>query len=139
MSDLISRKELLKVLRRYYANTVLHRAGLPDWGSTTNEVRAVFQTHGQVVKEIIETAPAIDAEPVRHGKWYWHEEATYNPTEPTEYNSYWACSDCGEDIADYLDHALPSSFIFLDSPDYEPTMEYCPHCSAKMDLEDDDE
>lgn len=84
----------------------------------------------------VEALPTIDAEPVRRGKWYWQEEATYNPTEPTEYNSYWACSACGEDIADYLNHALPSCFIFLDSPDYEPTMEYCPHCGAKMDLED---
>ena len=101
MSDLINRKKLLKVLGSYTANTVLRRAGLPNWNKTTNEVRAVFQAHGQVVKKIIEAAPAVDAEPVRHGKWYWQEEATYNPTEPTEYNSYWACSACGEDIADY--------------------------------------
>ena len=236
MSDLISRKELLKTLGNYHANVVLRRAGLPDWNNTTNEIRNVFQAHGQEVKEIIEAAPAVEIngdtsdgyhtfnelyhhravlfsvivkafhdkawkskmhhdgtmydgmfivgietpngqatyhydvepywdmfkcrelehapewdghtpqeainrigglEPVLHGEWYWREEVTYNPTEPTEYNSYWACSACGKDIADYLDRAIPGSFIFLDSPDYEPIMEYCPHCGAKMDVEDE--
>lgn len=119
MSDLISRKELLKVLRRYYANTVLHRAGLPDWGSTTNEVRAVFQTHGQVVKEIIETAPAIDAEPVRHGKWI-------NVCEmlPPEYHDNKRCSVC-------------ANFALHDRLGRVRMSCYCPNCGSKMDLEDD--
>ena len=60
MSDLISRKELLKVLGSYTANTVLRRAGLPNWDKTTREVRAVFQAHGQVVKKIIEAAPNVE-------------------------------------------------------------------------------
>lgn len=61
-NDLISRKELLKVLGSYPANTVLRRAGLPDWNKTTNEVRAVFQAHGQLIKEIIEAARAVEVE-----------------------------------------------------------------------------
>ena len=131
MSDLISREAAINTIKNHYCD-----------GCTYYDVKCKSVLSGNCpifnVISTISVVPVIDAEPVRHGKWYWHEEATYNPTEPTEYNSYWACSDCGEDIADYLDHALPSSFIFLDSPDYEPTMEYCPHCGAKMDLEDDE-
>lgn len=131
MSDLISREAAINALKEYYCEDCTHYD--VKCKSPLSENCPIFN-----VISTIGAMPAIDAEPVRHGKWYWHEEATYNPTEPTEYNSYWACSACGEDIADYLNHALPSCFIFLDSPDYEPTMEYCPHCGAKMDLEDDE-
>lgn len=119
MSDLISRKELLKVLGSYTANTVLRRAGLPDWNKTTNEVRAVFQAHGQVVKKIIEAAPAVDAELVRHGKWM-------NVCEmlPPEYHDNKRCSVC-------------ANFALHDRLGRVRMSRYCPNCSAKMDLEDD--
>lgn len=131
MSDLISREAAIKMFQGKAQGYVV------SMFATMTECNIAKIVAMECADEL-SSLPVIDAEPVRHGKWYWHEEATYNPTEPTEYNSYWACSDCGEDIADYLDHALPSSFIFLDSPDYEPTMEYCPHCGAKMRLEEDE-
>lgn len=132
MSDLISREAAIKMFQEKAQGYVV------SMFATMTECNIAKIVAMECANEL-NGLPVIDAEPVKHGKWYWQEEATYNPTEPTEYNSYWTCSACGEDIADYLDHALPSSFIFLDSPDYEPTMEYCPHCGAKMDLEDDDE
>lgn len=48
--------------------------------------------------------PAVDAEPVRHGKWIYREEGlTY----------WWECSIC----SDYESKKTP----------------YCPNCGARMD------
>lgn len=58
--------------------------------------------------DMIDDAPTVDAEPVRHGRW----------TEPYR-NDIWdcyECSCCGEK--------------------YDRTWNYCPRCGAKMDLED---
>lgn len=30
-------------------------------------------TYGRI-KNVVKEAPTIDAEPVRHGRWEWHEE-----------------------------------------------------------------
>lgn len=56
--------------------------------------------------EAIENAPAVDAEPVRHGRW----------TEPYPYDIWdvYRCSVCGLDAS-------------------SPTI-YCPACGTKMDL-----
>lgn len=51
--------------------------------------------------------PAVDAEPVRHGKWEFRED---------DVTWWWMCSECG-------------------SAEILPT-NYCPNCGAKMDLEE---
>lgn len=58
----------------------------------------------------VEALPTIDAEPVRHGKWVYHED---------DLMSWNSCSLCGCEAFDL--HGA----------------NYCPNCGAKMDLEDD--
>lgn len=83
MNDLISRKALLAEYDRVHV-------GEPG--------RA---------RKLIEDAPMVDAETVRHGRWI------EKPTT-VKYWSYSECSVCG-------------------SWQEECRMNYCPHCGAKMD------
>ena len=62
----------------------------------------------RAIREMIEDAPAVDAEPVRHGHWKYGEEGTYGKP----YGHY-ECSECGERLAHKEN--------------------YCPHCGAKME------
>lgn len=57
------------------------------------------------VDSVIDNAPTIEAEPVRHGKWTIYKE----------------CSECCE-LALYNAN---EEFVLS---------KYCPHCGAKMDL-----
>jgi len=61
----------------------------------------------------IDSAPTIEAEPVKHGKWI------------DEGNDYWHCSECNHDW--YFDEYIPIA-------DFD--MNYCPNCGAKMDKEE---
>ncbi len=66
-----------------------------------------------MVKRAIEIAPTIEAEPVRHGKWYWADDG------------YCRCSECHQKCASF---------------DHEEALEarmtnFCPHCGARMDGE----
>jgi len=65
--------------------------------------------------DMINNTPTIDAEPVRHGQWI-------------EDGPGWICSYCGTEFKDEIE------FVKLDYDYYMP--HYCPHCGAKMDLED---
>lgn len=58
--------------------------------------------------DMVDEAPTIDAEPVRHGRW----EYQYNDS---------ICSACG-----YVNRCEPITRYRNDSP-------YCPKCGAKMD------
>lgn len=58
------------------------------------------------VEDIVEAAPTIEAEPVRHGKWV-NQDETY---------TRWYCSECK-------------------SGNHAGGTNYCPNCGAKMDLE----
>ena len=60
---------------------------------------------------VVEKAPTIDAEPVRHGKWIPHEDE-----DGERYGDN--CSECGEW------YVMP----------YGKT-NFCPHCGARMDKE----
>ena len=57
---------------------------------------------------IIDDAPTIEAEPVKHGRWEWRG-----------FNIF--CSEC--DFGPYFDST-------------EPLYRYCPNCGAKMDKEE---
>ncbi len=64
------------------------------------------------------TAPAVEAEPVRHGEWTvidndWNEETIYK------------CSICKEEL------------VTIDGTPAKDLWNYCPNCGAKMDLEGD--
>lgn len=62
------------------------------------------------IMNIIDEAPTIDAEPVRHGKWIGKPIGGYSTVR---------CSACGD--------------VFLEN---NGKWKYCPTCGAKMDEED---
>ena len=66
------------------------------------------------VMAVIETLPAADVEPVRHGEWV----DTPNGTETI-------CSYCKAD------------WNVFDNDTYR--FNYCPHCGAKMEREDEED
>lgn len=67
----------------------------------------------RVTKQLIEEAPTIDAEPVKHGRW----ESCCNLM-----GEYFKCSECGYKAE------VPTCMG-------EPIFIYCPNCGAKMDGE----
>ena len=69
------------------------------------------------VVDIINSIPAADVEPVRHGHFIGTEFDGYADGNPVYYE--WECSECG--------------CVFEDD---EPNYRYCPNCGAKMDGEE---
>ena len=70
-----------------------------------------FAVHGGakfISLESVRTAPTIEAEPVKHGRWVSIEAIPH---------SYYRCSECGDEWG------------------YGATlhMNFCPNCGAKMD------
>ncbi len=61
-------------------------------------------------KAVIDSAPAVDAEPVRHGRWF----IKVNAIDRT-----FTCNKCRKWII----------------PTTNALMNYCPNCGAKMDAE----
>ena len=69
----------------------------------------------ETAREIVENAPVVDAEPVRHGRWLECEDGWGD--------THYQCSECGAEWN--LDAGTPD----------ENGMIYCPHCGARMDEE----
>ena len=67
--------------------------------------------------EVVKMAPAVDAEPVRHGRW---EIVTMITSNPYESEIEEKCSLCGRFVQRY---------------GTQPQDNYCPNCGAKMDQE----
>ena len=67
-----------------------------------------MQISGRAAYMIVQEAPAVDAEPVRHGRWIISSDGYYP-----------YCSEC---------KAEPKSGVMT---------KYCPNCGAKMDKEAD--
>ena len=64
--------------------------------------------------EVVQMAPAVDAEPVRHGRWEIVIVSTSNPYESEIEEK---CSICGRCVQRY---------------GAQPQDNYCPYCGAKM-------
>ena len=64
------------------------------------------------IAEVINSAPTVEAEPVRHGKWI--DEGQYADYHP---HHAWRCSECEEHV------------IEIDTPWFK----YCPNCGARME------
>lgn len=79
-----------------------------------------------VVRQNIEDAPTIDAEPVRHGHWIKMTDSD---------GDYYCCSNCGEELPRYsCTFPTPTKpFPLMKSVD---KTNYCPNCGAKMDGKD---
>lgn len=68
---------------------------------------------GKCVQDMLDKAPTVDAEPVRHGRWVQKE---FWPGGGT-----WRCSECGCQV------------MFMEDTPAAQNMHYCHNCGAKMD------
>ena len=68
---------------------------------------------------VVNDAPTVDAEPVRHGKWIHNKWS--------EMRHDYDCSLCGCRITGVDPFSLSATAYY-----------YCPECGAKMDEEDND-
>ena len=93
---------------------VHHLENCIDEVNNTNGYTEDFKTCLRLVKNL----PAADVEEVKHGKWIQEQIKIENMSIVRYRNT---CSECGGK-ADFLLRELHYS--------------YCPHCGAKMDLED---
>ena len=97
-NDLISRKALLERIKE----------DAPWWWQNF---------HSYLIVDMIKEAPAIEAEPMRHGKWLF-----------SDYD-YFTCSVCGGQYFTGADSTKDAKAM-LENNAYYP---YCPYCGAKMD------
>ena len=105
MGDLISREALIEVIRKSTYVTSMY-FGKNDWREWIDRDR---------VFAVINGAPAVDAEPVRHGTWEMRRK-TLKTDFATLTGTYPTCSLCGHTEFG-VDKSTP----------------YCPGCGAKMD------
>ena len=68
-----------------------------------------------IVTNIVQNAPTVDAEPVRHGKWKQWDSYGFEDT--------YKCTACGE------------SFVLIEGTPITNGYKYCPSCGTKMDAE----
>lgn len=102
MNDLISRAALIKEIENGKHPEFYDGQDIANWQM-----------------QCIKNAPAVDAEPVRHGKWKKIKDSQMYDDYYCVYFEY-ECSNCGDVTNDRYE--LPN---------------YCPHCGTKMDLEDE--
>ena len=104
MSDYISREAALEAFENADADVMEdYGDGTSDWGFGRENIR-----------ETLNSVPAADVEPVRHGAWYPRFEDWRQQQEGNK------CSVCG---FEYYGTGIRS-------------FHYCPNCGAKMELED---
>ena len=97
MGDLISRKAMLEAI---------------------DELRPTLKS----IREFVRNRPAVDAEPVRHGRWVWDGNGM-------DWNiGAWVCSECGM----RNENILAGDSIHTNPYVYAGTI-YCPNCGARMD------
>ena len=102
--DLISRKALLEIYKKW-----LPQLTKPEDAGDRNGVETSIA--------VLEEAPAIDAEPVRHGRY---EFIGMDMLAGTRSFRFGTCSECKQRI----------NFAYKHN-------KYCPNCGAKMDLKED--
>ena len=111
MDDLISREAAVEILREKAKG---YFVSMFATSSDCYAARVVAMECAVEIKDM----PAVDAEPVRHGRWYI-------PTRmmPTAHHGRHCCSVCGH-------------MALSERPGREELSNYCPHCGAKMDLKE---
>lgn len=95
-NDLISRKALLGIYKNW-----LPQLTRPEDAGDRSGVETCIA--------VLQDAPAVDAEPVRYGRWIFYSKASLGG------HNVWMCSECDT------------------SYNYVECMNYCPNCGAKME------
>ena len=113
MSDLISREATLDAIKSYCN-------GCDNY----NGVRCSSCMIDYAIIAV-DAVLAVDAEPVRHGKW------VYDPNANDWGIGGYICSECHVKNNNLPCSNVANPMIFVGT-------KYCPNCSAKMDLEDDE-
>lgn len=106
--DLISRKALLEAIDE---REMIAKKYVPD--IQDDELRPTLQS----IREFVRNRPAVDAEPVRHGRWI----------QVITVPSYHCCSYC------------KSTHKMTMSCNKYVLLKYCPDCGARMDGEDNND
>lgn len=70
----------------------------------------------KVITDLVNGIPAVDAVPVRHGRWI-----KMTGMMPPEYHGHYCCSECGWHMK-----GLRNSWT------REEELSYCPNCGAEM-------
>ena len=109
--DLISRKALIEDLSKKLMVDVF-----PNWEDLNFDLKYNIGKLGEAFKREIKAAPAVDAEPVRHGKYEFIGMGIMAGTRRLYFGT---CSECKERIIFESEHK-----------------NYCPNCRAKMDKEE---
>ena len=117
--DLISRSALLEALKKCSMADEFADHGL-NWEDLTLEMIRAVKVQGAGIKRIINIAPAVDAVPVRHGKWIYNTNA----------NDWgiggYVCSECSAKNGNLPSGKVASPMAFVGS-------KFCPNCGARMD------
>ena len=81
--------------------------------------------------KFLKNRPTVDAEPVRHGRWVWNNDAI-------DYSiGAWVCSECGG-RNENIHAAKPGTVKVLSTNPYiYAGTKFCPNCGAKMSAEGD--
>ena len=110
--DLISREALLEAPSEKPMVDVF-----PNWKDFDSDLRHILCKLGDAFEHEIEAVPAVDAEPVRHGRY---EFIGMDMLAGTRSFRFGTCSECKQRI----------NFAYKHN-------KYCPNCGAKMDLKED--
>lgn len=104
MGDLIDRNGAVEILRAKANITVCM------------DIQMGYESSARIIEHI----PAVDAEPVRHGKWIWNENGM-------DWNiGAWVCSECGMRNENIHSDMKLNPYIWAGT-------KYCPNCGARMD------
>lgn len=75
-----------------------------------------------LARDDVKEAPTIDAEPIKHGRWVWSEDAPLEEGQiEGDRESFYQCSECGA-----YDLRLKDCHA-----------DYCWSCGAKMEVNDE--
>ena len=95
-----------------------------------------YKAKYEALSKAVDDAPAVDAEPVRHGRWILkaHDKRVNYHWTVTAY-----CSECCDEENEIWSGYFPgvpdmmAQDIALDSAKTVKLSNYCPNCGAKMD------
>lgn len=98
----------MNAIDREAAADAIHKANMEALNTPGNWMAAGRSVGMTIAENIIRTMPAVEVEPVRHGKWIQVDEDA------------WECSACGV------------LWTFIDGGPEDNGARYCPKCGAEL-------